>query len=174
MENWLDLENRFRSLAPAFQFARLDAQWGAAGVHWRIAGAGNPTAVQQFEILASLAGQRLERALVAAGQANSELLQIADAKHRWYSLLKESSPAFGNLSYGQQLNDDGSSAGFIYTGSIHPFSEASANLCLSLHASHPIRDIKSKWVWFHENYGKGLVIGCILALVGAAAKLLFA
>jgi hypothetical protein len=174
METWLDLETRFRSLAPSLQFSRLDAQWGAAGVYWRIAGAGNSSAAQQFEILASIAGQQLGRALTAAGESDSKLLEIADLQHRWYNLLKDSSQEFGNLSYGQQLNDDGTSAGFIYTASLHPFSEASANLCLSLHASHPIKDVKSKWLWFHENYGKGLVIGCILAVVGAAAKFLFA
>ena len=174
MENWLDLESRFRSLAPALQFARLDAQWGAAGEYWRIAGVSNSAAVQQFEILASIAGKSLERALLAAGESDSKLLGIEDVKHRWYALLKESSPEFGNLSYGQQVSDDGSPAGLIYTGSIRSFSEASGNLCLSLHASHPIKDIKSKWVWFHENYGKGLLIGGILAVAGAAAKLLFA
>ena len=143
-------------------------------MYWRVAGAGNSTSVQQFEILASLAGQQLAKALVAANESASPLLQVEDAKHRWYGLLKESSPAFGNLSYGEQKNDDGSSAGFIYTGSIHPFAEASANLCLSLHASHPVTEKTSKWLWFHENYGRALLVGGILALVGAAAKLLFA
>ena len=174
MEDWLELERRFRALAPALQFARLDAQWGAAGEYWRVAGAGNSTVVQQFEILATLAGQNLAKALAAVNQSGPPLLHVADAKHRWYGLLKESSPAFGNCSYGEQKNDDGSSAGFIYTGSIHPVAEASANLCLSLHASHPIKEKKSKWLWFHENYGKALIVGGILALVGAAAKLLFA
>jgi len=174
MESWLEFESRFRALAPALQFTRLDAQWGAAGEYWRIAGAANSPVAQQFEILASIAGQQLAKALVLAGETDSPLLQVADAKHRWYRLLKESSPAFGNLSYGEQRNEDGSSAGFIYTGTLHPFAEASANLCLSLHASHPLTEKKSKWLWFHENYGKALIVGGILALVGAAAKLLFA
>ena len=174
MDNWLDLESRFRALAPALQHARLDGQWGAAGVYWRVAGAGNSPTVQQFEILATLAGQLLAKVHLAANKSHSPLLQIVDAKHRWYGLLKESSPAFRDLLYGEQKNDNGSSAGFIYTGSIHPFAEASANLCLSLHSSHPITEKKSKWLWFHENYGKALIVGVILALVGAAAKLLFA
>lgn len=174
MQTWLDFETRFRALAPALQFVRLDAQWGAAGEYWRIAGGGNSPVIQQFEILAAYAGQQLAKALELAGESTSPLLQVEDPKHRWYRMLKESSPAFGDLSYGEQRNDDGSSAGFIYTGTIHPFAEASANLCLSLHASHPLKEKNSKWHWFHENYGKALIVGGILALVGAAAKLLFA
>ena len=174
MDSWLELESRFRALAPALRFSRLDAQWGAAGEYWRIAGMGNSPIVQEFEILASLAGQQLAKALRIAGESNSPLLQVANAQHRWYGLLKESSQAFGDRSYGEQLNDDGSSAGFIYTGSIQPFAEASANLCLSLHISHPLTAKKSKWQSFYESYGKALIIGGILTLIGAAAKLVFA
>ena len=174
MKTWLDFETRFRALAPAMQFLRLDAQWGSAGEYWHIAGGGNSHVIQQFEILANNAGQQLAKALEIAGESESSILQIEDPKHRWYNLLKESSPAFGDLGYGEQRNDDGSSAGFIYTGSIRTFAEASANLCLLLHTSHPLEEKYSKWHWFHENYGKSLIVGVILVFAGYAAKLLFA
>ena len=170
MQSWLELEKRFRELAPALQFSRLDAQWGAAGEYWRIAGVQNAVVAQQFEILAAIAGEQLVRSNASTPESSAEWPETNDSKYKWFRALKDTSPAFGNLSHGQQLNDDGSSAGFLYTGSLHPFSEASANLCLSLHASHPITEVKSKWVWFHENYGKALLIGLVLTLVAAAIK----
>ena len=63
MDSWLDIEQRFRLLAPELKHHRLDAQWGAAGEYWRIAGSGSTSATEQFEILSSLAGQLLRRVL---------------------------------------------------------------------------------------------------------------
>ena len=174
METWLDIEQRFRSIASLLSHSRLDVQWGAAGEHWRIAGLSDQLATQQFEVLASFAGQSLERVLKPEIEAEKLLLNIPDARIRWYNLLKQSSPTFGNLSYGEQLNEDGSSGGFIFTGSLHKFADASANLCLSLHSSHALRETpQSKWKWFHDNYGKSLIIGAVLAMIGAAIKLFF-
>ena len=48
------------------------------------------------------------------------------------------SSSFGHHGYGEQLNEDRSSAGFIFTGTVNQIAEASANLCLSFHISHPI------------------------------------
>ena len=131
-------------------------------------------AIQQFEVLASFAGQSLERVLKPEIEAEILLLNISDARIRWYNLLKQSSPTFGNLSYGEQFDEVGSSGGFIFTGSIHKFADASANLCLSLHSSHTLRETpQSKWKWFHDNYCKSLIIGGVFALIGAAFKLIF-
>lgn len=171
MQTWLELEQRFRSLAPSLRHSRLDAQWGVAGEHWRIAGSTDPLVVQQFEALASVAGQMLKRAMKTKESVEPKAPEASDPRLRWYNLLKEASPSFRDLRYGEQRNADGTSAGFIYMGSLPQFADASANLCLSLHTSHPIENKPSRWRWFHENYGKSLIIGIILALVGTVAKL---
>jgi hypothetical protein len=106
-------------------------------------------------------------------EGEAAFLEIEDPRRRWYCLLKLSSPTFGDRSYGEQLNDDGTSAGFIYTGSLTSIADASANLCLALQASHPIVERKGKWQWLHDNYIKALVVGAILAVVGAGVKLMF-
>jgi hypothetical protein len=172
MKTWLDLEARFRALEPALQFCRLDAQWGAAGEYWRIAGNVSPMARQEYELLSGVAGQFLEQVYSSKIEKEQALLAIVDTRTRWYNLLKQTSPVFGDRSYGEQLNDDGSSAGFIYTGSLNSMAAAAANLCLALQASHPIVERKSRWQWLHENYIKALVVGIVVALVGAAAKFL--
>lgn len=138
MESWFDMEKRFRVLAPDLQHHRLDAQWGAAGEYWRVAGFGRSPATEQFEMLSSLAGQLLGGVLGGGNELEQALLSIKDSKIRWYQALKALSSAFKSDGYGEQLNEDGSSGGFIYTGTINQIAEVSANLCLSLQISHPI------------------------------------
>lgn len=174
MDSWLDLEQRFRVLAPELRHHRLDAQWGAAGEYWRIAGSGTTPATEQFEILSSLAGQLFGRVLKGGNELETLLLSTADTKLRWYKALKARSSSFGHQSYGEQLNENGSSGGFIFTGTVNQIAEASANLCLAFHSSHPIVERKTKWQWLHENYIRALIIAVVAALVGAAAKMWFA
>lgn len=174
MKSWLELEQRFRALAPSLQHFRLDAQWGAAGEYWRLAGGGTTPASHEYEILSALGGRMLQKVLSTASESEQALLQMKDPEVRWYNLLKARSPFFGDRSYGQQLHEDGSSAGFIYTGSVRQPAEAAAVLCLALEASHPIVERKSKWQWLHENYVKAILVGAAVALLGAVAKLLIA
>ncbi|WP_156480581.1 hypothetical protein [Aquipseudomonas alcaligenes] len=173
MKTWLDLEGRFRALEPQLRNARLSGQWGAAGDHWHIAGLVDSMARQEFELLSGVAGRWLEKVLSTKNETDRELLDIPDPKIRWYVLLKRSSPAWKTDLYGEQRADDGSPLGIIYGGTMSSVAAASANQCLALQASHPLREEVSKWKWIHDNYIKGLVVGAILALVGAAAKLLF-
>jgi hypothetical protein len=122
-------------------------------------------------MLCTLDGQMLEKVLRTDVEAEKTLLAIPDAKVRWYTLMKSHSPFFGNQSCGPQLHEDGSSAGFIYTGSVSRPAEAAAVVCLSLHSSHPIIEQKSWWQWLHENYVKAIVVGVVVALVAAMVKL---
>src|SRR5258708_6254163 len=101
MKSWLDLEQRFRNLAPSLQHSRLDAQWGAAGEYWRLAGVGVTPATHEYEILSTVAGQLLEKVLRPNEETEKALLGIADARTRWYNLLKSQSPFFGNRSHGE-------------------------------------------------------------------------
>lgn len=170
MKSWLELESRFRNLAPNLRHYRLDAQWGAAGEHWRIAGGGSNPTTQEYELLASLGGELLGKVLKKKNEADQALLQITDPKLRWYNALKNKSPMFGHNGYAEQIKEDGGSAGFIFTGTVDNFAEASANLCLSFQTSHPIVERKSVWQWIHENYIKSVVIAIITAIVGIVAK----
>jgi hypothetical protein len=171
MNSWLDLEQRFRALSLSLQHCRLDGQWGAAGEYWRIAGAPMSPAAHEFEVLSGMAGRLLESVYRSADELEKALLAIPDPEVRWFNLLKAKSPLFGDHSYGQQINEDGSSAGFIFTGTLRQPAEASALLCLSLHATHPLLYKKSKWRTSFENYGKPILIGTILLVVGALIKL---
>jgi hypothetical protein len=173
VKTWLDLESRFRSLEPKLRDARLDGQWGVAGDHWRISGLVDSLARQEFELLSAVGGRWLEKVLSAKAEADQELLQVADPKLRWYLLLKRSSPTWKTDLYGEQMADDGSSLGYVYGGTLSSLAAAAANVCLALQVSHPLRDEVSKLRWLHDNYIKGLLVGIVLAIAGAATKLLF-
>ena len=169
MQTWLDLESRFRSLAPRLKFGRLDAQWGAAGEYWHIAGGVDAAVRQEYELLCGVAGRFLEQVYSSNDPDQARLLEIGNPTTRWYTLLKNFAGT-QNLIYGEQRSDDGSSAGFVYSATVISFVESSANLCLALHAEKPIVERQGKWKWFHENYGKTLIVGVVLAIVGAAIK----
>lgn len=93
---------------------------------------------RQFEALAELSGL----ALVECAETHVELLPTVanerEAKYAWYRALKELTNDFEFGSYGTQHKEDGSYAGTIYWGSISNVVEASANLCLLLHARYPL------------------------------------
>ena len=167
MKSWLDLESRFRSLVPRLKYARLDAQWGAAGEYWQIAGSGDQVTQQEFELLCGVAGRFLEKVYSPKNEDESTILSISDPRHRWYTLLKRFA-GVQSMIYGEQKSIDGS--GFIYTGTVVSFVESSANLCLSLQASHPILDKPGKLQWFHDNYLKTILIGVVLAVIAALLK----
>lgn len=138
MDYWLDIEQRFRQLAPELNQHRIDAQWGAAGEHWRVTGARSSPATEQFEILSSLAGRLLLAVLKGDTKEEKAIISTEDEKLRWYKALKMMSSSFENNDCVEQLNADGSSAGLIFSGTVNQIAEASANLCLTFHASHPV------------------------------------
>jgi len=138
MKSWLEFEDRFRRIAFPLQYLRIDFQWGAAGEYWNLCGMPANALNRQFEALAELAGL----ALLETAKIHSDQLQLVakekDAKHVWYRALKELTHDFKFGFYGTQHEEDGSYAGTIYTGSISNIGEASANLCLWLHARYPL------------------------------------
>jgi hypothetical protein len=138
MKSWLEFEDRFRRIAIPLQYLRIDFQWGSAGEYWRLCGMQASALEHQFEALAELSGL----VLLKAAKTHAELLPLVakekEAKHVWYRALKELTNDFKFGFYGTQHEEDGSYAGIIYTGSISNIGEASANLCLLLHARYPI------------------------------------
>lgn len=138
MKSWLEFEDRFRRISFQLQYLRIDFQWGDAGEYWRLCGMPSGALDRQFEALAELAGL----ALLENAKIHADLLPMVakekEAKHVWYRALKELTHDFKFGFYGTQHEEDGSYAGTIYTGSISNIGEASANLCLSLHAKCPL------------------------------------
>lgn len=132
MFSWLDLEQRFRQLAPKLSLYRLDAQWGYAGEDWRISGGNRTQAVEEFERLASIAGKLLIHV--------SENLTFADTcspQITWYRALKERSSAFKRGNSATEYDKNNNFAGRVYMGTVCDICNASANLCLSLHSESP-------------------------------------
>jgi len=168
MKSWLDLEERFRNLALSLRYVRIDEQTGAAGEHWRIAGSAANESIRQFELLCNLAGQQITELKVCS----EEILNHPDPKIRWYRLLKEVSPSYKTGISGYQTNDEGENLGWIHTGSISDIGEASANMCLQLHQTHPI---KPKWYEIlYRDYAIQIIIGLILLVAGAVIGTWFA
>ena len=168
MNSWLDFEERFRNLASLLSHVRIDEQTGVAGEYWRLAGTAHNEVVKQFEILCDQAGQQITK-LAACPE---EILNHPDPKIRWYRFLKMVSPSYKTGISGWQTNNEGEILGWICTGSISDIGVASANLCLHLHQTHPI---KPKWhETLYRDYAKEIIIGFILLLAGAVIGKWFA
>jgi len=137
MPTWSELRADFQALEQNLQYFRLDYQWGAAGVYYRIAGGGFGPSTRRFEILAEIAGRLL--AEIPADQLDPSVLAVPAGKERWYEALRYHSGEFQHDFYGTQRDDAGNDMGNIYTGNIHLPVHASANLALQLSTVEPRR-----------------------------------
>jgi hypothetical protein len=127
---WHELEQRFRELEPALRFSRIDSQTGAAGEHCRTAGVSDQDARRQFDAIAAIASSRLFQDFPGDVSSNANLARESDPTIRWYKALRDIGARYEHGPIAEQLNDDGSSGGFIYTGTINNPVTASATLCL--------------------------------------------
>jgi hypothetical protein len=134
---WYDLERRFRELEPALQFSRIDGQTGAAGEYWRIAGGFDRDATSRFEATAAIASTRLFQDFTVEINSYPELEQETDPTIRWYKALQYIGNKYEHGPMAEQVNDDGSSGGFLYRGSILRPATVSATLCLTLASRAP-------------------------------------
>ena len=131
MVSWAELERRFRDVHSVLAFSRLDAQWGAGGTHWRVAGETDRHAKERFVTLARAAGQKLIDTDILIHEVVD---QEPNPEERWYLGLKHLSGFFIEGGYGHQLDSDGKQIGIIYIGRVERPAEASAILCQSLSA----------------------------------------
>jgi len=161
LNNWLDLEARFRTIAPHLQGYRLDIQLGAVET-FRLVGGHDREARTEFELLSQSAGKLLKHALPDNG-GYDVILGYRHPPMRWYRALKELSNAAEPGSVGYQIVD-GRDQG-IYKWTINNIGEVAANVCLDLHARYPIRPTWRQRI-YHE-YGKEIVIGLVVALAAA-------
>lgn len=113
MLTWLELDKQFRDLGA--HYARLDYQWGAAGVYYRLAG-GMYGDAARFEALAQIAGTKLSE--LPADVLHADVMQRHPAEDRWYEALRHHSGAFRHGTVGTQSDADGTHAGHIYSGTI--------------------------------------------------------
>lgn len=164
MKSWLEFETRFRQLK-GLEYLRLDMQWGSAGENWSVTGVQITPEVTQFKILAATAGRVLELAL----PKKSELLKEQHPEIRWYRALKLLSGESLHPQVGFETDrKTGEHIGNIYWDRINNIAIVSANLCLLLHANHPIKDTRTRWKKLYESHGREIIIGIIVALVTAA------
>ena len=107
MRSWLDFEERFRQLAPALQYLRLDFQWGSAGEYWRVCGMPTSPTVRQFEALARLVGL----ALIDCASRYQQIEELVAAEkipeNSWFRALKELSGDFKSALPDRELDEDG-------------------------------------------------------------------
>jgi len=118
-------------------YTRLDAQWGSAGEYWHLAGSFERNTDKQFKALSSIAGQKLASVLNPEVEVENELLHEPNPAIRWYKGIWKISNNFEYGFIGEQTNNDGTSGGHIYTGTINKIGEAAATFCLELAARYP-------------------------------------
>jgi len=151
MKSWLELEERFRSVAKSIQYHRIDFQWGNAGEYWRLCGAPSNTHSNEFEALSELAGSALKK----CADNYKDLWPIVTLekypKHIWYRAIKELSGEFKTGQPAQQVDKEGKFAGNIFSGTVYNIGNVSANLCLILHGRHPIQENKMTATSASEN-----------------------
>jgi hypothetical protein len=139
MKTWLDIEQRFRTLAEPLRFLRLDVQWGGStGEGWHLAGMGRTSVVAEFEALSAIAGDALVKAFTGSPQ-KPDWLSDPESDRCWFRALKEQSGAFEFGHVVWEADEDGKKTGTIYGGSINNVVEVSANLCLTMHRKFPLR-----------------------------------
>ncbi len=134
--SWFELEQRFRELEAPLQFMRIDGQTGVAGETWRLAGGPSGDAGRRFNAVAAMASTRLFKDFPSEVGRFPDLKSETDPVIRWYKALRYIGGRYKEDHYAREVNDDGSSGGFIFTGSIDQPATASATLCLEL-ASRP-------------------------------------
>lgn len=132
MPTWNELRAEFEATREALRHSRLDYQWGAAGIHYRLAGGPSSPATRRFEILASIAGSKL--ADLPEGTVVSSVFQAESPKAMWYEALRYHSGSFELGFVGQQTDESGNHQGNIYTGTQYLPAEASALLALQYSA----------------------------------------
>lgn len=128
MSDWSKLRAEFEVLRDALRFYRLDYQWGDAGVYYRLAGGGSWHATRRFEILADIAGRKLQE--LPEGTVVQAVLDASDPASRWYEALRHYSGTFEFGFVGIQTDDAGTDHGNIYTGTLSLPAESSALVCL--------------------------------------------
>lgn len=153
MSDWSQLRTEFETLREPLRLYRLDYQWGAAGIYYRLAGGSSSHATRRFEILSDIASHKLLE--LPEGTVSQAVLDAPNPASRWYETLRHHSGAFEFGFVGKQTDEAGTDHGNIYTGTLSLPAESSALVCLkfsSLSVTTPTSVSKnSKTVWSRVN-----------------------
>lgn len=139
MLTWQKLREEFQDCEEALRFVRIDYQWGASGTYYRPAGMLGAAKLKQFESLCSFAGTKLSE--IQPEEISEAVLALSSPVDRWYEALRQYSGLFITGPIARQLNEDGSSAGHIFTGSIHDPVQASVICALQL-SEKPVKEVE--------------------------------
>lgn len=166
MPTWSELEAGFRELEAQLRYSRLDVQWGTSGEYWRLAGSHTLNVERRFEALAHVAGEKLGRTLTVSTEQYEELLSEANPVWRWYKALWKIGDDFRFAFTAQELDENDTVVGHLYTGSIEHPAESSSVLCLEISARYPEQEgqqslLRSFW----EKYGGPVVIGVAIIVL---------
>ena len=130
---WRDLENKFSDLSPHLKYARLDVQWGSVPTRFSVLGSEDFSALERFQNLSTIAGQKLFNAMGKSDvDADEDLLNETNSCLFWLKALKKFSGNFKTDYVGEHVG-----YGSIFTGRLYDIATASANLCLSASARFP-------------------------------------
>lgn len=170
MKSWLEIESRFRAMAAQMPHVRLDIQSGDAGEYFRLAGIAGGPEERELEGLFVMAGQLTGRAF----DPDSEVLKESNLRLRWLRLVATRSGAFkGKLPGVMSDPASGTVLGNIFMGSVPSIAAESANLCLKLEASSPLRDPRTMWERVYEDFGREIIIGIIILVLSTIAAIYF-
>jgi hypothetical protein len=105
------------------------------------------------------------------------VLSEPDPVRRWYKGIWKISDNFEYAATAQAIDDNGTVAGHIFTGSINDPAEASSVCCLELAARYPEQDRSTEGVnageeqlpqgTFWERHSGAIVAGIIATVVGS-------
>ena len=71
---WKDSENKFSELSPRLRYARMDVQWGTVPTRFSVLGSQDFSALERFQNLSTIAGQKLFDAMgKSAADADEDL-----------------------------------------------------------------------------------------------------
>ena len=132
LPSWSELETRFKELETALKGAQIIAQSGSSGEHWRLAPVLNHEAKRLFEVLATMAGERLLQDFPAEVEKHQPVKMENDPLIRWYKALANIAQRYEFGQEEKERKEDGSFAGLLHTGYIRDPASASATFCLEL------------------------------------------
>lgn len=176
MPDWSELRKEFESLREDLRESRIDFQWGAAGTHYRLAGAISSHSKRQFEILADIAGKKLSE--LPEDSLEQSVLHAEGPTCRWYEAIR-SFGTFEFRSMGTQQDEAGNDCGKIYLGTIQAPAEVSALLCLHFSTMQrpSTEEVHSSWnrlncFLMREAEARGYIWLVAVSIIGIALALL--
>lgn len=163
MDNWLELERRFREFASREPEVRLLATEGDDGVAYLITYFKTKSAERELNALASHAGRLLHE----AGASRCSSKDQSDLAQHWWRYLKNNSRDVFLGSHGYSRQSSNSEPRHHQTGLLQNVGAICASECAILHGKHPVREKLRFLKWLHQNYIAAIIVGIVSAVATA-------